>query len=954
MKKTNKEKHFLNALLILVAIFAIYLIFALISFNSSDPSWLQTALSNEPINNFGGTIGAWIADMMLFVFGFTAYAISPIMLVLCLAVYRDSRRDYIDYFVLSRRLIIVLVIVLASCGLAELNIDELYHFSSGGIIGIFLISEILNQCSGTCATLILLCVWATGIVLCTTWSWLIIAEKIGGAILDIARSVTKCIHGETYYASNDGRCHAYNKLEPTMQGVGVVIDNVLLPGLNTRINQKESIDHFHIKISAINKLPPLYPYEILEKIAVPNVPYKILSCDHPDKANCDINCMQLDVKNRHINSYFNSGSTSKNKSGNLLFDAAKSPFNLMRPQLKKGTRNHCPPVSKAKICCTSLVKHSVVKEASNSIRNIMHNQPSPYGIKPSVATSVEQTIKDKHSQSAAGAREHDVTKSKYDDNTKQKTHKNSKQIKSATQQSEINCLAYPFYASSNRLFKKTNTPMPTLALLAEVQQKAGPPDILALKEKALLIEKSLVNYRITAKVVNIIAGPVITRFELELAPGVKVARISSLSRDLARSLSTSVVRVVEVILGKPYVGLDLPNVKRQTVYLREVLDCPAFNDNRSSLTIVLGKDISGEPVVADLDKMPHLLLAGTTGSGKSMGVNAIILSILYKSTPKEVRFIMIDPKMLELSAYQGMPHLLIDVLTDMKDAANALRWCVSEMERRYRLMSVLGVRNLASYNNHIDQAENVGHPIQGPFWKSEDKINIGSTVLEKEPYIVVIVDEFADLIMTAGKKVEELIARIAQKARAAGIHLVLATQRPSVDVITGLIKANIPTRIAFTVSSKIDSRTILEQGGAELLLGMGDMLYRAPNTSVPIRVHGAFVHDQDVRAVARYWRETGQLQYKKEILNIGQKSKEKESDIKDYDDLDPLFSRAVTLVMDKRRVSISAIQRQCRIGYNRAARIIEQMKAQGIISAARDVIEIDRHEPHPIGKIDSC
>lgn len=354
----------------------------------------------------------------------------------------------------------------------------------------------------------------------------------------------------------------------------------------------------------------------------------------------------------------------------------------------------------------------------------------------------------------------------------------------------------------------------------------------ALEQMARLVEARLADFRIKADVVNYSPGPVITRFELNLAPGVKAARISNLSRDLARSLSTVAVRVVEVIPGKPYVGLELPNKKRQTVYLREVLDNAKFRDNPSPLTVVLGKDIAGEPVVADLAKMPHLLVAGTTGSGKSVGVNAMILSMLYKAQPEDVRFIMIDPKMLELSVYEGIPHLLTEVVTDMKDAANALRWCVNEMERRYKLMSALGVRNLAGYNEKIAEADRMMRPIPDPYWKPGDSMDAQHPVLKKEPYIVVLVDEFADLMMTVGKKVEELIARLAQKARAAGIHLVLATQRPSVDVITGLIKANIPTRIAFTVSSKIDSRTILDQAGAESLLGMGDMLYSGPNSTL--------------------------------------------------------------------------------------------------------------------------
>ncbi|HEE4929374.1 TPA: DNA translocase FtsK [Klebsiella pneumoniae] len=483
----------------------------------------------------------------------------------------------------------------------------------------------------------------------------------------------------------------------------------------------------------------------------------------------------------------------------------------------------------------------------------------------------------------------------------------------------------------SRPLQKPTTPLPSLDVLTPPPSEVEPVDTFALEQMARLVEARLADFRIKADVVNYSPGPVITRFELNLAPGVKAARISNLSRDLARSLSTVAVRVVEVIPGKPYVGLELPNKKRQTVYLREVLDNAKFRDNPSPLTVVLGKDIAGDPVVADLAKMPHLLVAGTTGSGKSVGVNAMILSMLYKAQPEDVRFIMIDPKMLELSVYEGIPHLLTEVVTDMKDAANALRWSVNEMERRYKLMSALGVRNLAGYNEKIAEAARMGRPIPDPYWKPGDSMDAVHPVLEKLPYIVVLVDEFADLMMTVGKKVEELIARLAQKARAAGIHLVLATQRPSVDVITGLIKANIPTRIAFTVSSKIDSRTILDQGGAESLLGMGDMLYSGPNSTTPVRVHGAFVRDQEVHAVVQDWKARGRPQYVDGITS----DSESEGGGGGFDggeELDPLFDQAVNFVTEKRKASISGVQRQFRIGYNRAARIIEQMEAQGIVS----------------------
>ncbi|MBT1065011.1 DNA translocase FtsK 4TM domain-containing protein [Bowmanella sp. Y26] len=477
---------------------------------------------------------------------------------------------------------------------------------------------------------------------------------------------------------------------------------------------------------------------------------------------------------------------------------------------------------------------------------------------------------------------------------------------------------------------------PSFNLLDRPDKVKNPISPEELEAASRLVEAKLLDFNIEAKVVGVYPGPVITRFELDLAPGVKVAKISSLSKDLARALSAISVRVVEVIPGKSVIGLELPNKHREMVRLSEVIECDVFQNSASNLTMVLGKDIAGKPVVVDLAKMPHLLVAGTTGSGKSVGVNVMILSLLYKSSPEDVRLIMIDPKMLELSVYEGIPHLLAEVVTDMKEAANALRWCVGEMERRYRLMSALGVRNLKGYNAKIADAIEAGEPIKDPLWKPEQSMDPEAPDLEKLPSIVVVVDEFADMMMIVGKKVEELIARIAQKARAAGIHLVLATQRPSVDVITGLIKANIPTRIAFQVSSKIDSRTILDQQGAEALLGQGDMLYLPPGTGVPTRVHGAFVDDHEVHAVVADWQKRGKPNYIDEILS-GEGSAEVllpgEQAEGDDAESDPLYDEAVAFVTQSRRASVSSVQRQFRIGYNRAARIVEQMEMCGVVSA---------------------
>jgi S-DNA-T family DNA segregation ATPase FtsK/SpoIIIE len=481
-----------------------------------------------------------------------------------------------------------------------------------------------------------------------------------------------------------------------------------------------------------------------------------------------------------------------------------------------------------------------------------------------------------------------------------------------------------------------NTELPPLSLLDEPRPSEEGYSASALEAMSRLVEMKLQDFNIEVEVVAVHPGPVITRFELDLGVGVKVSQVTNLAKDIARALSAISVRVVEVIPGKSVIGLEIPNEHRQIISLSEILSSAEYDDSSSPLTLALGKDISGQPVCADLARMPHLLVAGTTGSGKSVAINAMILSLLYKTLPKDVRLIMIDPKMLELSVYEGIPHLLTPVVTDMKEAANALRWCVGEMERRYRLMAALGVRNIANYNRKVKDAEDNGNPIPDPLFQPDDVLEgTEPPMLQPLPYIVIIIDELADMMMVVGKKVEELIARLAQKARASGVHLVLATQRPSVDVITGLIKANIPTRIAFQVSSKVDSRTILDQMGADQLLGHGDMLYMAPGTSVPVRIHGAFVSDQEVHKVAGHLKGKSEPEYMTEILELssepvpGLKSEVGAGD--DDTEADPLYDQAVAIVTETRRASISGVQRRLKIGYNRAARMIEQMEDTGIV-----------------------
>ncbi|GGB90884.1 DNA translocase FtsK [Marinobacterium zhoushanense] len=498
----------------------------------------------------------------------------------------------------------------------------------------------------------------------------------------------------------------------------------------------------------------------------------------------------------------------------------------------------------------------------------------------------------------------------------------------------------PMEAKSTELPRKPKHVLPSLDLLdpPELQTEQGYSED-ELEEMSRLLEQKLKDFGVIAEVVEVNPGPVITRFELQPAPGVKASKISNLARDLARSMAVSAVRVVEVIPGKSVVGIEIPNASRQTVRLSEVLNAKPYLEAGSRLTLALGNDIAGNPMVANLAKMPHLLVAGTTGSGKSVGVNAMLLSLLFKATPDEVRLMLVDPKMLELSIYDGIPHLLTPVITDMKEAAGGLRWCVAEMERRYRLMAKMGVRNIAGFNEKLVQAQQRGETVPDPLWNPQEMgfdPDEPAPALETLPYIVVVIDEFADMMMMVGKKVEELIARIAQKARAAGIHLILATQRPSVDVITGLIKANIPTRIAFQVSSKIDSRTILDQSGAENLLGYGDMLYLPAGTSVPNRVHGAFVSDDEVHRTVEAWRAMGEPVYIDDILNDpgGEGGAGGGSGNLFDDEADPLYDEAVAFVTESRKASISSVQRKLKIGYNRAARMIESMEMAGVITEA--------------------
>ncbi|MGF9656887.1 DNA translocase FtsK 4TM domain-containing protein [Pantoea agglomerans] len=1155
LQSMSSGRRLLEAMLILVALFAIYLMVSLVSFNPSDPSWSQTAW-HEPIHNIGGSVGAWLADTLLFIFGVMAYAIPPVILGLCWIAFRQrDSQDYFDYFAVGLRLIGVLALVVTTCGMAALNADDIWYFASGGVIGSLVSNAIAPWFSPAGGTLMLLCVWAAGITLYTGWSWLTIAERIGGVVMGVLTFASnRSRHDEPWQEEDDERdareyadvpeLHAADQdddvllsapraaAEPAASQQDPLLAKAAAATSAAVAATAEAAEVTLAPAATVTPAPaavaapaaavtasapaasatsipaspsaqpaPAYAQSAPAPQSVANSPTPAQSASAPADSPPLYHFEMPD--DTPVTPSFSAYDDDEPKMGNWrdmsvipaasaaaaaaataaqvttrtapVFDLA--PETNLNPQVKQGIGPALPrpnPVKlptrrelasygiklpsqrmaeeKAKTEETEPVSAGSVSSAPDAEEALQQaelrqafqsEQQQRYG------TSWQQDEEDEQDaqqQDALARQFAEQQQQRYEPEVKKEpvfnidtasafdfspmkdlvddgpseplftiaatpepeapavSHEPWQQVSEVSRPqapahvpapasfapaepaysapaapsepdyaapaatsapaygapaapqapayaapaystpaaapvqpveeakpSLHDSLIHPFLMRHEQPLEKPSTPLPSLDLLTAPPEEEEPVDMFSLEQTARLVESRLGDYRVKAEVVGISPGPVITRFELDLAPGVKAARISNLSRDLARSLSTVAVRVVEVIPGKPYVGLELPNKHRQTVYLREVLDCPKFRDNPSPLAVVLGKDIAGQPVVADLAKMPHLLVAGTTGSGKSVGVNAMIISMLYKATPEEVRFIMIDPKMLELSVYEGIPHLLTEVVTDMKDAANALRWSVGEMERRYKLMSALGVRNLAGYNEKVEQAEAMGRPIPDPFWKPGDSMDMTPPVLEKLPYIVVMVDEFADLIMAVGKKVEELIARLAQKARAAGIHLVLATQRPSVDVITGLIKANIPTRIAFTVSSKIDSRTILDQGGAESLLGMGDMLYMPPNSSLPIRVHGAFVRDQEVHAVVQDWKARGRPQYI-DSITAGEES-ENAGGIDSDEELDPLFDQAVGFVVDKRRASISGVQRQFRIGYNRAARIIEQMEAQGIVSA---------------------
>ncbi|MDX2321127.1 MAG: DNA translocase FtsK 4TM domain-containing protein [Moritella sp.] len=836
---------------------ACYAMVALVSFDPADPSWSQTSWQG-PVKNAAGSLGAWFGDVLFFTFGIYAYAIPLAFVSLTWFIFwRPRQLDEIDFFTVGLRMIGALLLLIGVCGLASVNFDDLYYFSSGGLVG-DVVEQAISELFGVLgSTLILLSFVAIGFTLLTGISWLTIVDMLGATVINIGQ---------------------------------FIIDKI------TTLSQRRSTKS--VNEDLVETADEDAPQSISSRVVAAHADTRAF-----EQTAADINTAPAD-EYLHVS--------------DMSFSAVDSATARQEPSM---SAFDMPEFDNSEFASTS-VNH----QANNTLND---NDGSQF--------DNSNVIDGNHFDTA------DLSQQTVEQNVEQNTVQQDAPVLAPVFQINNNGTDNGFeivgdqVVSTNPLqFKeKPVTLLPGLELLDKPNKKANPISQAELDHVAHLVEVKLLEFNIKAKVVDIHPGPVITRFELDLAPGIKVSKITALSKDLARSLSAMSVRVVEVIPGKSVIGLELPNKYRETVFLSDVMSSPSFMDAKSKTSMVLGHDIAGESVVVDLAKMPHLLVAGTTGSGKSVGVNVMIMSLLYKASPEEVRMIMIDPKMLELSVYEGIPHLLTEVVTDMKDAANSLRWCVGEMERRYKLLSAVGVRNLAGFNSKIQQAIDAGQPILDPLWKPGDSMDATAPALTKLPAIVVIVDEFADMMMIVGKKVEELIARIAQKARAAGIHLILATQRPSVDVITGLIKANIPTRIAFQVSSKIDSRTILDQGGAETLLGMGDMLYQPAGTSVPIRVHGAFVDDHEVHRVVADWKLRGEPNYIEEILH-GETTADSllPGEVAEgSSDVDELFDQAVYHVTETRRGSVSGVQRKFKIGYNRAARIVEEMEVQGIVSS---------------------
>ncbi|TOH52516.1 cell division protein FtsK [Vibrio parahaemolyticus] len=970
---------------------SVLLAVALFTFSPADPSWSQTAWGGE-IDNAGGLFGAWLADTLFFTFGSLAYPIPFLLAAAAWVICRKRGEDEpIDFMLWGTRLLGLTVLIMTSCGLADINFDDIWYFSSGGVVGDVLSSLALPTLNVLGTTLVLLFLWGAGFTLFTGISWLNIVEWLGDRSLAVLAAIANKFRGSEQETLEPQLDEFVEDKVSTKHVEDDQQDDETLPHLTAyeveEPKEKAAVHEYPIympqaksETPAVKPTPEPQPQRVAAVNATPTYvepepQLKAVSTDNVDPMvertkQLNVTIEELEAAAQQADDWASEEQTSQSYADtNAVYQEQvqakheevvehdtpqrESSYEeyeqfaaQQEQQLHVEPTPHEEPVidTRALDDITDHAEPSEHIEPTISDFDVVDEEEAYVAPQPQSRSPEPQPIVQPQSVSQIQPEqtpEPSVVFEPAPQEVEVEEVQDGDQDVAAFQsmvssaQAKVAATQNPFLMKQEQNLPVPEEPLPTLELLYHPEKRENFIDREALDQVARLVESKLADYKIKADVVGIYPGPVITRFELDLAPGVKVSRISGLSMDLARALSAMAVRVVEVIPGKPYVGLELPNMSRQTVYLSDVISSPQFEQAKSPTTVVLGQDIAGEAVIADIAKMPHVLVAGTTGSGKSVGVNVMILSMLYKASPEDLRFIMIDPKMLELSIYEGIPHLLAEVVTDMKDASNALRWCVGEMERRYKLMSALGVRNVKGFNEKLKMAAEAGHPIHDPFWQEGDSMDTEPPLLEKLPYIVVVVDEFADLMMVVGKKVEELIARLAQKARAAGIHLILATQRPSVDVITGLIKANIPTRVAFTVSTKTDSRTILDQGGAESLLGMGDMLYLPPGSSHTIRVHGAFASDDDVHAVVNNWKARGKPNYINEIISGDQgpesllPGEQMESD----EEMDPLFDQVVEHVVQSRRGSVSGVQRRFKIGYNRAARIVEQLEAQGIVSA---------------------
>lgn len=904
-KALNGLQRMLEVSLILSGVLALFLLMSLVSFDPADPGWSQTGTHHQ-YNNQMGKVGAWLSDVLYFWLGWIAYGV-PISIAFIgwLLFKRTVDLRQIDYLTLGLRLIGLVLLVTSATAISSMNFDDVYTanqyrlFSSGGVIGDVIRDGMIPFFGQTGTTLLLLCFFFTGITLATGLSWIAIIDGLGAAAI---AGVLWCYN--KLKANNETAVSNQTQEEAEKPSSTVEKPSSEALALTEAQNTRYEFDEQSASISQeeFTTAAPTVPVENSNSVI--------------DERESELSIADFLWTQTPSNAEPHAADTTVKSSG---------PIAPQSPTSATSTRT---------VTLNDIVQQDE-PEAFFDVQSIVDlpiEQDVPFS--PDAEFSKQSAEEVLLNGSSVAER-----------NAIQQNPNQGMSAKPAASNAETagviveeNALTAAITAAKARDEKRKNLPpLPTIDLLDKPDKNKNPIKPEDLERVARLLEVKLQDFNIQASVVGVYPGPVITRFELDLAPGTKVSKISGLSKDLARALSAISVRVVEVIPGKSVIGLELPNKYREIVRLSEVMECEAFNKAKSPLTMVLGADIAGEPVVVDLAKMPHLLVAGTTGSGKSVGVNTMIISLLYKSTPREVRFILIDPKMLELSVYEGIPHLLTEVVTDMKEAANSLRWCVGEMERRYKLMSAMGVRNLKGFNTKVNNAIESGEPIPDPLWKESEQFGDCAPTLEPLSHIVVVIDEFADMMMIVGKKVEELIARIAQKARAAGIHLILATQRPSVDVITGLIKANIPTRMAFQVSSRIDSRTILDQQGAENLLGQGDMLYLPPGAGVPTRVHGAFVDDHEVHAVVEDWKLREAPQYIDEILS-GETTEDnmlpgEQAERSGAEDYDEFYDEAVQFVTETRRASVSSVQRKFRIGYNRAARIVEQMESDGVVSA---------------------